>query len=238
MIEHVRFCLQEKTPFLMLRYGDSEAMVLNWRADSYSYKKTFKNQTGYELDNGKEIHGLLVNAFKNADIVGLERKVINKDEYYRLHQQEIFEREVGNPQATCSQDEHMNLLNSGDIYTLIKEADGIAIISARDITEYLPKDTIFIKIPGENKYDPIPESHYPDRFKEICKQIRSLDLHGKLVLVGGGMLGKHYANLAWQQGGVVLDIGSVFDLWVGKVTRGVGRSPTAYNDKYLISKFL
>ncbi|MGH6888535.1 MAG: hypothetical protein ACREHF_04970 [Rhizomicrobium sp.] len=42
---------------------------------------------------------------------------------------------------------------------------------------------------------------------------------GRLVLVGAGYPGKWLASVARQRGGVVLDLGSVFDHWIGLSTR-------------------
>jgi hypothetical protein len=42
---------------------------------------------------------------------------------------------------------------------------------------------------------------------------------GCLVLVGAGYLGKWLVDVARAQGGVALDVGSVFDYWLGLTTR-------------------
>ncbi|KQT60077.1 hypothetical protein ASG52_18290 [Methylobacterium sp. Leaf456] len=59
------------------------------------------------------------------------------------------------------------------------------------------------------------------QFPVLYKQVRAAilargDLRGQLFLVGAGLLGKYYCALIKRQGGVALDIGSVFDSWARK----------------------
>ena len=49
----------------------------------------------------------------------------------------------------------------------------------------------------------------------------SVNLEGALVLVGAGIFGKIYCDVARNHGAVALDIGSAFDLMVGLMTRPV-----------------
>jgi hypothetical protein len=57
----------------------------------------------------------------------------------------------------------------------------------------------------------------PDLYRFVEARIAGAgDLSGCLLLVGAGILGKHYCNLAKMRGAVALDIGSVFDAWAGR----------------------
>jgi len=59
--------------------------------------------------------------------------------------------------------------------------------------------------------------HYPELHKFVEERIFALgDLSGALFLVGAGILGKHYCNLAKTRGAVALDVGSIFDSWAQK----------------------
>ena len=46
-----------------------------------------------------------------------------------------------------------------------------------------------------------------------------VEFPGMLYLVGGGLYGKLYCQLIRSQGGVALDLGSLFDAWLGLPTR-------------------
>jgi len=84
----------------------------------------------------------------------------------------------------------------------------------------------WLRVPLQVRYFPpcaTPVWHYPTRFLEVQDRIRGADLRGWLVLVAAGLIGKPYCYSAKQAGGVVLDIGSIADLWAGFLTRGHGK---------------
>jgi hypothetical protein len=58
----------------------------------------------------------------------------------------------------------------------------------------------------------------PDVIGEIAESLGELP-RNRLVLVGAGYLGKWLVDLAKVRGGVALDLGSIFDHWVGINTR-------------------
>ena len=58
----------------------------------------------------------------------------------------------------------------------------------------------------------------PDVLDDFVAELRTL-ARGRLVLVGGGYLGKWLVDIARAEGGVALDLGSVFDYWLGLSTR-------------------
>ena len=62
--------------------------------------------------------------------------------------------------------------------------------------------------------------------------MKVIDCRGVLCLVGAGIPGKCYNNWFRDQGGVSLDIGSVFDFWYGRRTRGKGRGLDAIDNTY------
>lgn len=65
----------------------------------------------------------------------------------------------------------------------------------------------------------IPESRtLPQILDEVVDELGDLP-RGRLVLVGAGYPGKWLASVARQRGGVVLDLGSVFDYWLGLNSR-------------------
>ncbi len=50
---------------------------------------------------------------------------------------------------------------------------------------------------------------------------------------GAGAFGKHLGYYFSARGGVALDLGSVFDLLVGKITRGNGKGENSYTTPLL-----
>jgi hypothetical protein len=58
----------------------------------------------------------------------------------------------------------------------------------------------------------------PDILENVA-EVLAKSARGRLVLVGAGYLGKSLIHLAKTQGAVALDVGSIFDRWVGANTR-------------------
>ncbi len=58
----------------------------------------------------------------------------------------------------------------------------------------------------------------PDILDEVVDRMRGIP-RDKLVLVGAGYLGKWLVDVARAEGGIALDVGSVFDYWLGLNTR-------------------
>lgn len=58
----------------------------------------------------------------------------------------------------------------------------------------------------------------PEVIEEVAEALGELP-RNRLVLVGAGYLGKRLVDLAKMRGGVALDLGSIFDHWVGINTR-------------------
>ncbi len=65
---------------------------------------------------------------------------------------------------------------------------------------------------------PAASAPLPVVIEDVSEQLGELP-RNRLVLVGAGYLGKSLVDLAKRRGGVALDIGSVFDHWVGVNTR-------------------
>ena len=127
---------------------------------------------------------------------------------------------------------HYDLLISGALGRFLKNRKHVGLISCQDRLPdalkrtYNIESTSFIKVPGEQIHSQtlgdqaVAGKHWPDRYFEIMTLLASpQDRHGELWLVAAGMLGKIYAAKLKAAGAVVLDIGAVADLWMGKATR-------------------
>lgn len=127
---------------------------------------------------------------------------------------------------------HYDLLLSGALARLLQGRKHVGLISCQDELPDALKRTYnigeieFYKVPGEKIHihtlgqTAIEGNHWPERFFELCDVIdKSPDRSGQLFLVAAGMLGKIYASKLKAAGAVVLDIGAVADLWMGKMTR-------------------
>jgi tetratricopeptide (TPR) repeat protein len=125
---------------------------------------------------------------------------------------------------------HYDLLLSGALARLICGAQWVGVISCHsELPEALARHfniqhVEFYKIPGEvGRRWVLGEmatsgDHFPSRYDELCAQLR-MAKPGVLYLVAGGILGKVYCRILQEAGGIVIDIGAVADLWMGKKTR-------------------
>ena len=127
---------------------------------------------------------------------------------------------------------HYDLLLSGALARLLKRRSFVGVISCQDALPSALQRTYgirrvdLIKTPGEQIHagtlgaSAVEGRHWPDRYREITGELSiPTDRRGQLWLVAAGMLGKIYAAKLKAQGAVVVDIGAVADLWMGKVTR-------------------
>lgn len=120
---------------------------------------------------------------------------------------------------------HLDLVDEFD--ALLALGREIIVITGRHELHHIFKEKLgnrlidFIPVPVQ-RYIPesFEESHFGGRFDEVCS-ILSKDLSGKLVLVGAGLFGKIYCDVAKRHGAVALDLGSLFDVLSGKTTRPI-----------------
>jgi len=240
IIDHLR----RGQPYALVRCGDGEANVLNFR-HSFKAVKVSRNHLGTELTEVqfREIHSKLVQAFQQANLIGLPYgKYLESRNGGWSNASSILLRECGyliNQKQACSMNIHLDLLHGGQLGDILRAAKKIVLITPHDLVErfkirfpHLTKIS-YIHIGGESLYFPNsnPLPHYPEVFNNTVSQLRQMELEGVLVLVGGGFLGKIYCNVAKDQGGVAVDIGSVFDLLAGYKTRST-RHKLIEDDQY------
>jgi tetratricopeptide (TPR) repeat protein len=139
---------------------------------------------------------------------------------------------------------HYDLLLSGAMERLLTGAKWVGLVSCHSqLPEALARSfniqhVEFYKIPGEvgNREilgeEATSGDHFPSRYDSLCVKF-GMAPAGRLYLVAGGILGKVYCRLLQQAGGIVIDIGAVADLWMGKKTRDF---PTGAKSHILIGQ--
>jgi hypothetical protein len=231
--------LQSKTPMLLVRLGDGEMLTMSQKNIEYVTKRQF----GYvppkkDLDY---ISTIVADAYIYADIIGIPTQHhiekcgsswANAYPYLKEIRPEVAEI------TTTSIDVHSELLHSGLLDKLISNQKEIVYISGRDLDEgfkrkYGTEKVTSFHVKAEQKFEADRDSsHYPKQYKECLQWIENTDVYGKLCLVGAGVLGKWYSALLKQQGGIVLELGHVFDSWAGLCTRGTWRGVNVIDETY------
>jgi hypothetical protein len=110
---------------------------------------------------------------------------------------------------------------------IVRVADSIIVITGRaELREEIKarfgnRLDDFITVPVQGFVPPCPErSHFFEVFPVVRERLNQ-DLRGKLVLVGAGLFGKVYCDVAKKNGAVAVDLGSAFDVMAGLQTRPV-----------------
>ncbi|MDD5649606.1 MAG: hypothetical protein PHF86_04200 [Candidatus Nanoarchaeia archaeon] len=241
--------LNENRSFLALRYGDGEAILLK-NNEKNIVEHIFSRQLNEILkkESIEEIRKNLIETINNADLLGIPTE-------YHLSLGSCWTESLNILKIYCnikttdfgSIDFHYEFLRNWESREscydkLLLNRQDLYIISCRDLARQFSKrfnitNVQFIPVPPEMMFEEkrYRSKHYPDRFLEIQQIIKNLgDLKGKLLLYGSGFVGKIYGLFWKNQGGVAVDIGSVFDVFAGKDTRGPNCSPTTIKTTYKV----
>lgn len=244
--DRVLDCIAKKQSFFMLRLGDGDMKTAqgNDSLPKYSHSLIGRNISSEELIYTQNN---LSKCVLNSDVLGLPTPIHATKHYlwkylfeyyqdiYKTHRDEWVDKHY------CTIDSHVELLVSGDLYEIFRNVTKLVIVSPRDIGEKLKEkftnivEIEYYSIPGEQKYEihKNTEIDFFTRLGEIIMSIKSKQREGELLIYGAGTFGKVIGLEFKQMGGVVLDLGSVFDMFVGKKTRGQGKGPESYETPYL-----
>jgi hypothetical protein len=226
----------------VVRFGEGEGRLLVADpSDPVSVTvavKKLRRQTGvvYSADEMFKIKRLVLNAFDEADVVGLRGSSTFNDEHQMWVEriEAAFEERVaaGRKPAYVT---HC-LVNSDlrdSLPSLLAAASAVSIISCRDLQEVferdydvdevrifqIPSQFIMRRVDGDYEQalhdTPIWPAFYAD-----LRQRLTVREPGEVFLVGAGIFGKDLCIRARELGGIALDMGSTLDRLAGKVTRG------------------
>lgn len=234
-------------PLSVIRFGDGEAMVLNGFKDINQLKYVLKRQFGEipSIDHIEQIRKNLIAAYTEADIIGIpvSNRFMDDRNSYWYKAFGILNDAVGidvlQTKQFTSMDFHSYWLDNNCFDKLLTNADTVCYISCRNIDEELKgkfgiKNVWSFQIAPEMKFTSgyEGEKHFPDQFNKIRRWVTKVPVDGNICLVGAGVAGKIYNNWFRDLGGISIDIGSVFDSFAGKATRGKNRGLDAVDETY------
>lgn len=243
--EQVFETLSKKDPVSLIRCGDGEKIVLEGFKSFGNFNAVLKRQLGFSpsISDAETIRENLINAIDGCDILGVPRhKNLNDlSSHWRDVEKTIEKYVTIIPEKKCSLDIHYDFLNSGLFNKLLRAENPaeVCLITCRNIDHVVKlhfnlQRVDRFEIPPEVKFTSYEgKPHYPYYFNRVETWMDKMSPQGKLLLVGAGFIGKIYCNWWRDRGGRAFDIGSVFDEWAGRVTRGPGREL----DKVEHSKF-
>lgn len=246
ILHKIKQSLLDKTPMLITRFGEGEMRLFG---DIQQSNWILKNSLGYTPNEEikSEIRNNLETALIHSDVTGLpsfngnlDENTVLRTELHDIYKmiyptfRKIFHK--NNIQEDnfvfCDINIHSNFFNNNLFIDLLQNLDELTIITCREIDNDL-KSFFNIKkinryiIPPEYRYeediDDVQWNFYPNIHHDIKNSILSKDNSGKLLLYGAGVAGKDLGYYFKKSGGVAFDIGSVFDRWAGRLTRGPGK---------------
>jgi hypothetical protein len=253
LFRQVRHKLSERRSFSMIRVGNGEGnaygmtLPLDHDVMFSTFCTEFNNQNhlGIGIEEAQAFSRRVIEAIDNADMIGfrsfcfdeiaiIERCIANGDAYAALGityaRRYLCDRlKAGEMQGKLLSSAwiHLDLVNRFD--ELLAIGSKVMVITGRtELHEGFrarlgDRLTAFLSVPVQGFVPAsFAASHYGHRFAETCDALRQ-DLRGHLVLVGAGLFGKIYCDLAARHGAVALDLGSLFDVLSGLNTRPVFR---------------
>ncbi len=231
----------ERRGFLFARFGHCESRIMGWRTTSTrsDADASLRLQLGTDQLSDADLDEMsskIRDSYRESDYVGLamisEGRHKSADYLDKLNINiptiaEIYS--LNRAQRFCDANAHTALLATGQLKRIVSCFEKVVLISCRDVSYGFAERhgivPIQIFVPQEHRTVGLAEefvlaSHYPDHFHQVLSKIERFVSAGTLVLFGAGFLGKVYGAHAKRQGGVVVDIGSVFDIWAGIKSRG------------------
>lgn len=235
--------IEEKIPLSYIRFNHCEPRVLglDYVFNIADVNDTAKLQWGRDNVTTNEVTDIsdaLRKSVRNADVVGIPRNVNTINKKLSVLENSCFvlfrDFRLLQPNARFIHvNAHLSLGESSTFYNVLRSARTVNLISGRNVVAGLSarigrSDINWISIPVEHGHAQGDQTgnHFPEAFNAIIHQLRTTVRPGDLYLVGGGVLGKIYCDVVRAAGGIGLDIGSLFDAWAGKSTRGQGFSDT------------
>ncbi len=234
--------LKNQKSLFVLRIGDGE--MLYFGQDRNRMQMHCEQQLGYMLSNLEleQVKNNINESIMHADVLGLPTTYHKRSSVYWKNIEDYYiELKTKNPQnwkcnKFCTIDVHYELLHENCYDKIFKETKKLFLVSSRDV-----KEKISLKYPnieqieqhlisGEQVYETVKSTsrNFIKQIQDIESIIKSKPRQGELFLYGAGFVGKILGYVFSSSGGVAVDIGSVFDSWVGKDTRSPNKGPEAY----------
>ncbi|MBV1838708.1 hypothetical protein KUA11_16080 [Acetobacter estunensis] len=228
-----------ENPFSFIRFNHCEPRISGFPylfsiEDAIETTELQWGQKDVSIHDIAKISSQLLNCVRNADMMGIpdiqhnagdKLSILSNSCYVLFRDFRLFSESTKITNVNI----HIKLGMMADFYELLKVPKKLVLVSGRDVSRKLQdklnrSNIKQITIPQEFRHreteNTIP--HFPHLFRHISEEIRKKAGKGTMFLVGAGILGKIYCDIARNNGSIALDIGSLFDAWDGKATRGRG----------------
>jgi hypothetical protein len=238
-VDTVINAIVNQVPFSLVRIGHCEIRFLGYGqyyGDS-DIKKSCYIQWGDvpPIDFIAKVKRDLEKVVSEANILGFKSRTDFKSDSLGVLDNSVFAclsnmSLLRTMQVYTSPNIHFVLGESSEFIDAIRNSSCIVIVSPRrQVYEKIKSivapniNVIWHSLIGEARVDGLVElNNRLIRFVEIESILRTQVRPGTLVLVGAGVAGKIYCEIARSNGGIGLDLGSTLDAWAGVDSRGSG----------------
>lgn len=219
----LRSYVSKKRPFAMLRFGDGEG-VFGFREHDLNnfYRKACIKHWGAipSLPERQQISNNIQKAYIQADISGIPMLPTSR---WWISARDNFNN-LARRGDVCDMEIHIKLEQTRELYSLLKTAGKVTLIGCRDVRACISGLGIDMVdwLPISEQYRFAKEKPLIPFYKQVAElenKILQRDFTGRICLLGAGVAGKHLGLLLRDRGGMVIDIGSVFDLWTNVNSR-------------------
>ena len=226
--------IASREPASLVRLGDGEFAMLGygsiapWEQTAQSLKVWFGHDD-FDPALLQRTVGQLREAVRQATVVGLPRPSRQRVDPFCSYVGKLYAhhalRTPGQLFTDCGIHRFWQMLLA--YRELLTGLPFLGIVTSRDIGQQVAdafnvKTVAIYPVPSERQVPGAFEhigDHFPGRFDSLCAEL-AVPFRGAVFIVGAGALGKIYANIIHQRGGIALDVGSVLDGWSGTPSRG------------------
>ncbi len=164
-----------------------------------------------ELESGRTGRGLrsIIHAFENSARTGAPRSALQGFASCHLHQD--LARWNLYPRLLARSEEIVLISCHPGLAAAVEQRFGVHVAGSILVPPRFASIPLLRQIPSVS-------GALPEVIDDVAEKLGDLP-RNRLVLVGAGYLGKWLVDLAKVRGGVALDLGSIFDHWIGINTR-------------------
>lgn len=220
--------IARRRPASIVRFNDGEAKLVG-APEFYAQSQLTRMLERWFRDNRLSmgqlvrLRGAVADAIRNADVVGCPDA--DWPEEFSRANAVLASLADGVPLATVLVNFPQAMILDGFLQSTLTGIEFLGLVTARDVRGVVrhmlePRRSVWYRVPEQAlfSYEPHLPRHVPELFDFLCASIE-VPFPGALFLVGAGPCGKVYCDVIKRRGGIAIDIGSVFDLWAGRLTR-------------------
>jgi hypothetical protein len=216
--------VQDNHPFALIRFGDGEGIFSNMFGNVSQYHNVSMKHWG-EMPSRKYnlfIEKSIKDAYDGCDIAGLPFGFSSSKWSRTLVG--FLNRPSSRGKMKCNADIHIEM-DKSDFLRDIVSGRSVVFVGCRDITakmeEFGAGDTEIVKISEQFRFASVkPKVPFYKQVASIEKSLGEKRFDNKICLLAAGVAGKRIGIIMRDNGGMVIDIGSIVDYWHGIESRG------------------